>query len=97
VSTAVTVGIDIGTTSVKAIAADGDGNVVASARVPHPLLINAPEELEHDIEAAWRDGVRNAYADVTKNVDVIAANVAAMVPSLGALTAAGRAAGPGLL
>jgi xylulokinase len=96
-STAVTVGIDIGTTSVKAIAADGDGNVIASARVPHPLVINAPEELEHDIEAAWRDGVRNAYADVSKNVDVLAANVAAMVPSLGALTAEGRAAGPGLL
>ena len=32
--TEVTVGVDIGTSSVKAIAADGDGNVVATARVP---------------------------------------------------------------
>jgi xylulokinase len=95
--TEVTVGIDIGTTSVKAVAADGDGNVLASARVPHPLLINAAEELEHDIDAAWRDGVRSAYADVSRDVDVVGVNVAAMVPSLGALRADGRAAGPGLL
>ena len=93
----VTVGIDIGTTSVKAIAADGDGNVLASARVSHPIVINAAEELEHDIDAAWRDGVTTAYADVSRDVDVRGVNVAAMVPSLGALTADGRAAGPGLL
>ncbi|MEY2404029.1 MAG: xylulokinase [Acidimicrobiaceae bacterium] len=93
----VTVGVDIGTTSVKAIAADGDGNVLASARVPHPLLINTAEELEHDIDAAWRDGVTNAYAKVSRDVDVVGVNVAAMVPSLGALTADGHAAGPGLL
>src|SRR5436853_844971 len=93
----VTVGIDIGTTSVKAIAADGDGTVLASARVPHPLLINDAEELEHDIDAAWRDGVSNAYAQVCREVDVVGVNVAAMVPSLGALRADGRSAGPGLL
>lgn len=95
--TEVTVGLDIGTTSVKAIAADGDGQVIASARVPHPLRIDGPEELAHDIDAAWRDGVRDAYAQVSGDVDVVAVNVAAMVPSLGALTADGRAAGPGLL
>src|SRR3954466_6351355 len=97
VMTEATVGIDIGTTSVKAIAADADGNVLASARVPHPLRIPAPEELEHDIDAAWRDGVTNAYAQVSRDVDVLAVDVAAMVPSLGALRADGRAAGPGLL
>ncbi len=95
--TQTTVGIDIGTTSVKAIAADGDGNVVASVRVPHPLIINAAEEMEHDIDAAWRDGVTQAYATVSRDLDVVGVNVAAMVPSLGALTDAGRAAGPGLL
>ena len=95
--TEVTVGIDIGTTSVKAIAADGDGNVVASARVPHPLRIDGPEELAHDIDAAWIEGVRAAYARVSPDLDVVGVNVAAMVPSLGALTADGRAAGPGLL
>ena len=95
--TEVTVGIDIGTTSVKAIAADGDGNVLASTRVPHPLHIPAPEEFEHDIDAAWREGVINAYGEVSRDVEVVGVNVAAMVPSLGALTAGGRAAGPGLL
>ena len=95
--TEVTVGIDIGTTSVKAIAADADGGVIASARVPHPLRIDGPEELAHDIDAAWIDGVRNAYTQVSGGVDVVGVNVAAMVPSLGALTADGRAAGPGLL
>lgn len=95
--TQTTVGIDIGTTSVKAIAADGDGNVVASVRVPHPLIINAAEEMEHDIDTAWRAGVTKAYATVSRDVDVVGVNVAAMVPSLGALTDAGHAAGPGLL
>src|SRR3977135_1233528 len=92
-----TVGIDIGTTSVKAIAADGDGNVLASTRVPHPLRIPAPEELEHDIDTPRRAGVTSAYAEVSRDVDVVGVNVAAMVPSLGALTAEGRAVGPGLL
>ena len=41
----VTVGIDIGTTSVKAIAADADGNVVTRARVPHPLVIPSPTRM----------------------------------------------------
>ena len=40
--TRVTVGIDIGTSSVKAVAADDDGNVVASARVPHEVRVPAP-------------------------------------------------------
>src|SRR5437588_12378071 len=93
----VTVGIDIGTTSVKAIAADGNGGVIASARVPHPLRIDDAEALAHDIDAAWIDGVRAAYAQVSGDVDVVGVNVAAMVPSLGALPADRPAARPGLL
>ena len=49
-STEVTVGLDIGTSSVKAVAADGDGNVVASARVPHELRIPSPQRFEHDAD-----------------------------------------------
>jgi xylulokinase len=93
----VTVGIDIGTTSVKAVAADADGNVVASARIPHAIHVRDAESLEHDVDEAWRDGVARAYAEVSRDVDVVAVNVAAMVPSLGALHADGSAAGPGLL
>ncbi|MGB8792537.1 MAG: FGGY family carbohydrate kinase, partial [Mycobacterium sp.] len=35
----VTIGIDIGTTAVKAVAADEDGRVVARARIPHELRV----------------------------------------------------------
>jgi xylulokinase len=44
----VTVGIDIGTTSVKAVAADGDGRVLARSRVTRPLLARHAGELAHD-------------------------------------------------
>ena len=93
----VTVGVDIGTTSVKAIAADGDGAVVARARVRHPIGIPTPGRFEHDIDRAWRRNVRRAFREVSRNLDVRGANVAAMVPSLGAVDAKGRALTPGLL
>jgi len=48
------VGIDIGTTSVKAVAADAEGNVVARARVPHKIVIPEAEKFEHDADEAWR-------------------------------------------
>lgn len=93
----VTVGIDIGTTSVKAVAVDADGTVLARARRPHRLLTPTPGSFEHDVDEAWRDGVIAALAEVAEGHDVVAVNVSAMVPSLGAVDAGGRAAGPGLL
>ena len=109
----ITVGIDIGTTSVKALAVDGDGTVLASARVPHPLRA-APGRLEHDADAAWRAGVCDAYSAVVAgsrddaagsgvggagggDSDVRAVAVSAMVPSLTAVDATGRPVAPGLL
>ncbi|EID17132.1 D-xylulose kinase xylB [Mycobacterium xenopi RIVM700367] len=50
----VTIGIDIGTTAVKAVAADPHGRVVARTRVPHQLRVPAPDRLEHDADEAWR-------------------------------------------
>ena len=88
-ATEVTVGIDIGTSSVKAIAADGDGNVVRSARVPHEVGVPSPMRFEHDADAAWRRGPRAALAAVAEDVDVRAVSVAAMVPSLTAVDADG--------
>ena len=38
---AVTVGIDIKTTSVKAVAADADGEVLARVRIPHRVKVPA--------------------------------------------------------
>ena len=93
----VTVGLDIGTTSVKAVAADGEGTVLARARVPHEVLTPAAGCAEHDIDRAWRAGVLDALGQVAPGFEVAAVNVSAMVPSLGAVTAEGTAAGPGLL
>ena len=93
----VTVGIDIGTTAVKAVAADGDGTVLARARIPHEVRTPAAGAFEHDVDQAWRTGVLAALGQVAAGRDVAAVNVAAMVPSLGAVGPDGRAAGPGLL
>jgi len=89
VGTEVTVGIDIGTSSVKAIAADGDGKVVARSRVPHQVVVPAPERFEHDAAAAWRDGPRRALAELGGDLDVRGVSVAAMVPSLTAVDGTG--------
>jgi xylulokinase len=92
----VTVGIDIGTGSVKAVAADADGEVVAWARVPHQLQIPAPNRMQHDADEAWRRGPRTAL-DRLGNVGARAVSVAAMVPSLTAVDGDGVPRMPGLL
>ena len=94
--TEVTVGIDIGTSSVKAIAADGDGNVVARARVAHEVRVPAPERFEHDAAVAWHDGPLRALAELG-DLDVRGVSVAAMVPSLTAVDGTGTPVTPGLL
>src|SRR3954453_22035295 len=76
----VTVGIDIGTTSVKALAVDGDGTVLARARVEHAVLAPGPNALEHDADHAWRRNVVAAYDEVRGGHEVAAVNMAAMVP-----------------
>jgi xylulokinase len=95
----VTVGLDIGTTSVKAVAADDAGTVLARARVPHPIGLPFPGAFEHDIDLVWRRGLVEALRQVARSLRarVDAVCVAAMVPSLGAVDAEGRAVGPGLL
>src|SRR4051812_26360637 len=94
--TPVTIGIDIGTSSVKAIAADADGVVVASSRIPHSFSVPAPLQFEHDARAAWFDGPRAALAALG-DVDAAGVAVAAMVPSLTAVDADGVPCAPGLL
>jgi xylulokinase len=93
----VTVGIDIGTTSVKAVAADAGGAVVARARVVHDVLTPEPGAFEHDVDRAWRHNVLTALAQVASGHEVAGISVSAMVPSLAPVTEAGSAAGPGLL
>lgn len=95
----VTVGVDVGTTSVKALAVDGDGRVVARARIPHRILVPEPDQLEHDARRAWRQGPRRAFGAVGAEVQAPVAGVAvaSMVPSLTAVDRRGIPFLPGLL
>jgi xylulokinase len=95
-TSSVTVGIDIGTSSVKAIAADDDGNVVARARIPHDFHVPSPQRFEHDACVAWHDGPQRAL-EALGDIDPRAVSVAAMVPSLTAVDEAGIPQTPGLL
>jgi xylulokinase len=91
----ITVGVDVGTSSVKAVAARGDGSIVATARVPHEFRIPAPQQLEHDA-AVWRSGPLAAI-DALGLDRAAGVSVAAMVPSLTAVDGAGMPIAPGLL
>jgi len=99
----VTVGVDIGTTAVKALAVDENGQVVARSRVPHQVLAPEPDVLRHDARRAWRIGPRRAYAEVTQQLEasghgqVAGVTVASMVPSLTAVNRRGVPILPGLL
>lgn len=96
----VTIGIDIGTTAVKAVAADADGQVTARVRIPHQVRVPAPNRFEHDADEAWRRGPLAALERVRQQVcgpEARAVAVSAMVPSLTAVDAAGRPFTPGLL
>ena len=92
----VTIGIDIGTTAVKAVAADEDGHVVARTRIPHQLRVPAPDRLEHDADEAWRRGPLAALGELDRP-DAVAVAVTAMVPSLTAVDDDGGPLTPGLL
>jgi xylulokinase len=100
VSPNVTVGVDIGTTSVKALAVDAEGSVLARSRVPHAVMAPEPDVLRHDARRAWRAGPRKAYAEVTAQLggeEVAGVAVASMVPSLTAVNRDGVPVLPGLL
>jgi xylulokinase len=91
-----TVGIDIGTSSVKAVAADADGNIVSRSRIPHDFFVPSPQRFEHDAKVAWHDGPRLAL-DALGDITPRAVSVAAMVPSLTAVRDDGIPCAPGLL
>jgi xylulokinase len=99
----ITVGVDIGTTSVKALAVDGDGQVVARSRVAHQVVAPEPDVLRHDARKAWQAGPRKAYKDLQSQLaaaglgDIAGVTVAAMVPSLTAVDRRGTPLVPGLL
>src|SRR5580693_5024321 len=98
----VTVGVDIGTTSVKALAVDEKGQVVARSRVPHSIVAPEPDVLRHDAKKAWRAGPRKAFEQVTEQLTAEGSSlagvaVASMVPSMTAVGRQGVPLLPGLL
>ncbi|HEY5096526.1 MAG TPA: FGGY-family carbohydrate kinase [Acidimicrobiales bacterium] len=96
---ACTIGVDVGTTSVKAVAVDGRGTVVARTRVAHKVVTPSAELLEHDVARAWQRDPRRAFAEVSSGLDGPAAGVTvtSMVPSITAVDGRARALLPGLL
>ena len=93
----VTIGIDIGSTAVKAVAADADGRVTARVRIPHALRVPEPNQLEHDADEAWRRGPVAALHQLAPGREIRAVAVSAMVPSLTAVESSGTPLTPGLL
>jgi xylulokinase len=93
----VTVGIDIGTTSVKAVAVDEAGDVRTRARIPHAAHAPSPAVLEHDAAAVWRNSVVEACDTVSAGHHVVGIGLAAMVPSLAAVDSSGTPVSPGIL
>ena len=91
-----TVGIDIGTTSVKAVVVDDHGHILDRVRVPHPVVVPAPNRFEHDANRAWRAGPQRALSRLASHHPSAVA-VSTMVPSLTAVNRWGRAVTPGLL
>ena len=92
----ITIGIDIGSTAVKAVAADADGHVRSRVRIPHQLHVPAADLLEHDADAAWRRGPLAAL-DQLGRPEARAVAISAMVPSLTAVDSGGGPVTPGLL
>jgi xylulokinase len=57
-------GLDIGTSSSKAILAGADGTVVATAQREHPLSLPRPGWAEHDAERVWWTDLRALLAEL---------------------------------
>ncbi len=90
-------GIDIGTTSVKAVAVDAGGEVRARIRIPHPVHAPTPAVFEHDAAAVWHANVVVACDSVSVGHRVAGIGLAAMVLSLAAVDAGGMPISPGIL
>jgi xylulokinase len=92
----ITVGLDIGTTSVKALAVDGDGRIVARSRVAHEAFSPTPDVFEHDARKAWVDGPREAIEQLGVS-DVAGIGIASLTPNFTAVDHDGMPLTPGLL
>jgi xylulokinase len=96
-------GVDIGTTSVKAVLADEDGNIVGRTRLVSELLIEPGGRFEHDAVKTWWETPRLALQQLISGQQLApghfpqAVSVSAMMPSVAAVDDTGRPVGKGLL
>jgi xylulokinase len=90
-------GIDVGTTSVKAVVADEEGHVLSSERVPARLIVGSGGRFEHDALATWWEAPRRALGALAERHQLEAVAVSAVMPSIGAVGPGGRPLGPGVL
>jgi xylulokinase len=100
------VGIDIGTSALKAVAVDDDGRVLHRCRLTSRIEVGPGDRLEHDARQSWWEGPRAALREMFAETRaggalagrrVKAVAVAAMMPSAGAVGDDGRPLGPGIL
>jgi len=94
------VGLDVGTTSVKALVVDEDGAVVSRSRLPSGLSIGPGGRFEHDAGRTWWEGPRAALSRAVTPLagrGPSAVAVSAMMPSVAAVGPSGEPLGPGLL
>ena len=68
-------GLDIGTASSKAVLAQPDGSVVATAERPHGLSLPRPGWAEHDAEAVWWQDVLALCAELAPRAGAALAGV----------------------
>jgi xylulokinase len=96
--TARVLGVDIGTTAVKAIALDEHGRVAATASIPHDGLAPRPGWSEGDPDAWWQGAVRALRRLAEQGpLDAVAmVGVSGMVPALLCLDGAGRVLRPSI-
>ena len=90
------VGLDIGTTGVKAIAVSPDGAVLATAEHGYPLSTPQPGWSEQDPEDWWR-AAEAALAEVSEGLEVAGIGLSGQMHGLVALDAADRVVRPAIL
>jgi xylulokinase len=88
-------GLDLGTTNVKALAVEPDGRIVASGSAPVPTYHVGPGGVEQDIEEVWSAAL-SAVAEAGESADldrVVALGVSSQGGALQVLDAEGRPVG----
>src|SRR2546430_10632277 len=84
-------GIDVGTTALKAVALERDRGIVAQAERPHELLSPRPGWAEEDPERWWTTTIEatSELLTVISAQEIAAIGVSGMVPAMVLLDAAG--------